>query len=262
MLVNKFPLNLPIQEMNEQDDILMMDELTPVSTPTDQVIFNYNSFPEPPKCGRTLSVSSIASSVSNFSTNHDLNLTSFANHYKLTESFDNLLYDTYQKYQDNPTITPFNELNPPSGVINNVTKEALRIAMEKGIDVGIEINNYALTIIRQKLIQLCKTNTSRTNSVTSLTNFPSLNLSTRFNSDLKTPTEGLFNFEPPHLSTSSGTVQGLQPSFVTEQNNICPISANPSPINEYFVPDGLFNATSNRKRESLRLKRSGNQASF
>jgi hypothetical protein len=291
--MNKFPFNIPTPKKaqniammnNEEEDLMMVDELTPVSTPTEQLGFNFNQYPEPPACGRTASVSSIASSVSNFSTTNDLNLTSFANHYKLTESFENLLFDTYQIYQTNPTVTPFNEINPPSGVINKVTKEALKIAVEKGIEVGIEINNYSLTIIRQKLIQLCKSSnqqngrTSRTNSMSSMNGFPSLNLQTRLSNnpqlqqplfDLRTPTEGFFSFETPLTPVSQQQPLGhkfqeteLQPSFLQEPVSIgTPPIPSGSPSNEFFVPDGLFNATSNRKRESLRLKRSGNKTGF
>jgi hypothetical protein len=251
-------------------DVDHMDVDT-VSTPTGQqgLPYNYNN-PGPPAYNRTASVSSIASSVSNFQTNdQQLNLAAFATNYRLTDQFEQLLLDTYTSHQLDPTTTPFNESSPPSGVLNTVARNALQLAMEQEVDVGIELNNYALTIIRQKLIQLVRTppgRASRTSSMSSLNNIPQLNLQTRFAQQQPfTPTEGYFSFESPMTPVTSSAIGGalqspahLQPSFHSEAAG----STTP-PVGQLDnIPEGLFNATVNRKRESLRLKRSGNQASF
>jgi len=319
MLLNKFPLHLQLNTSFKDEDVVMRDSLgtpigtpTGVSTPTEQVNFNnlqwFNeqngnaaSAPNPPKYGRTGSTSSIASSVSNFSTcNNDFSYSNFASHYKLTDLFENLLLETYLSYQMNPTITPFNESNPPYGVINKVSKDALQKAMDENIEIGIEVNNYSLTIIRQKLIQICQQNSSTTPTGSRQNSFQgALNLQTKFNqipsgvstpnNISTTPMNEYFNFElPPQPPQQQQQLQQpfplqpqyqpqyqspyqpqpqpqpqpqaapqLQPSFELHHPRLERSDSNASAASP-LIPE-LFNATSNRKRESLRLKRSGNK---
>lgn len=294
MLLNKFPLHLQLNTSFKDEDIVMKDPLgtpigtpTGVQTPTDQVNFNNLQWfneqgggaPNPPRYGRTASTSSIASSVSNFSTNNnnnDFSYSNFASHYKLTDLFEKLLMDTYLNYQMNPTITPFNENNPPYGVINKVSKEALQKAMDDNIEVGIEINNYSLTIIRQKLLQICHQNTVSTPTGSRQNSFQgALNLQSKFNNIPSgfstpnnistTPMNEYFNFEVPPQQQLQQPAQQLQPSFDTyappPQNRLERSDSNASCGSGVIIPD-LFNATSNRKRESLRLKRSGNKITY
>lgn len=288
MLVNKFPLHLQLNTTSFKDeDIMMKDSLgtplgTPggVSTPTEQVNFNNLQWfeqgpPNPPRCGRTASTSSIASSVSNFScaNNNEFSYSQFASNYKLTDLFEKLLMETYLNYQMNPTITPFNENNPPYGVINKVSKDALTSAMEKNIEIGIEINNYSLTIIRQKLLQICQQNTVTTPTGSRQNSFQgALNLQQKFNNIpasgfstpnniATTPMTEYFNFEVPPQTQPQQLQAQLQPSFELghpPQNRLERTDSNASGST---IPD-LFNATINRKRESLRLKRSGNKITY
>ncbi|ONH69882.1 hypothetical protein BON22_0381 [Cyberlindnera fabianii] len=300
MLMNKFPLH--IQIMNEhhlEDGDVAMDDITPVSTPTEQT--GSYDWPQPPRYGRTASVSSIASSVSNLSQagGNDFSYSQFASHYKLSEPFESMLCETYQTYQTNPQITPFNASNPPSGILNKVSKDALKRAVDSGIDIGIEVNNYSLVIIRQKLIQLCRSSSvssasttaqpplnyaqhqvtaTRTNSVSSLNGFPTVNLSSKFSStppiqtasafqqpmwDLRTPTESpsasYFSFEVPNTPPASSESQ-LQPSFMHEQLEAQQHLEHQ--IKQDIVLPELYNATSSRKRESLRLKRNGSKVTY
>lgn len=274
----------------------LMTEITPVSTPTDQL----SSWPEHPRYGRTASVSSIASSMSNFpmGQQQDFSYQQFASHYKLSDVFERHLYDVYQRYHANPEITPFQINNPPSGVLNRVSKDALITAEEQGMEIGIEINNYSLAIIRQKLIQLCRSSSicsssssgtniimsqSRNNSVSSvntpLNNFPTLNLNTKFNQiggfnqtapqspwESRTSMEpqqsgGYFSFEaPPQFARDQIQAPQLQPSFLHEQIQQQQLQEQMKQA-EVVIPE-LFNATSNRKRESLRLKRSGSAVTY
>ncbi|CCH43874.1 hypothetical protein BN7_3428 [Wickerhamomyces ciferrii] len=314
MLLNKFPLHLQLNTGLRDEDTIMRDALhtpigTPngVSTPTEQVNFNNLQWfeqgpPNPPRYGRTGSTSSIASSVSNFSMNNNQNefsYSNFASNYKLTEIFEKLLMDTYMNYQMNPTITPFNESNPPYGVVNKVSKDALNAAMNENIEIGIEINNYSLTIIRQKLLQLCHKDIVHTPSTSRQNSFQGgLNLQSKFNnipSGLNTPNNiqpqqqgqmtEYFNFEHPsvqqQLNQPPPAFGGLQPSFeATPLANPYPRPTTPqcqqfsgpppqarlersdsNASNSNMYPD-LFNVTSNRKRESLRLKRTGNQITY
>lgn len=293
MLLNKFPLHLQLNTSFKDDDVIMKDSLgtpigtpTGVQTPTEQVNFNNLQWfeqgpPNPPRYGRTASTSSIASSVSNFSSsnnNSDFSYSNFASHYKLTDLFEKLLLETYLNYQMNPTITPFNETNPPYGVVNKVSKEALQRAMDQNIEVGIEINNYSLTIIRQKLLQICHQNATTTPTGSRQNSFQgALNLQSKFNNIPSgfstpnnistTPMTEYFNFEvpPQQPQPQQQQQQQLQPSFETfppqqPQNRLERSDSNASGTSS-LIPD-LFNATSNRKRESLRLKRSGNKITY
>jgi hypothetical protein len=217
----------------------------------------------------------------------------FAQHYKLTEGFEKLLYDTYVKYHNDPMITPFQLNNPPSGVLNKVSKECIQMAKDTGMDIGIEVNGYTLMVIRQKLIQLCgvgSTGLSRTNSNVGI-GYPMMNLNNKFSSmQGQSPLKlDYFSFESPSGQLQSPMVNhspqslqssflayplqgqqtyqqgqgGLQPSFMNEQIQREQLQEQ---IQEQFerelvIPE-LYNATSNRKRESLRLKRSGSAFSY
>ncbi|KAH3683325.1 hypothetical protein WICPIJ_005706 [Wickerhamomyces pijperi] len=262
------------------EDVDMLSELTPISTPTDQSTYFNQAEYFKPRYSRTESVSSIASSVSNFPMANELNLASFASNYKLTSEFESLLMEVYCSYQTNPQITPFNESSPPSGLITLVTKDTLQQALEKNIDIGIDVNNYTLTIIRQKFIQLCHKaygfdTRSRNNSCGSMVSIPNVNLMSKFtntppsasSSSSQTDTlstsndSNLFSFElpntPPATANSSTSNGGLQPSVRIHDSNIDQSVNSPVPSGD--VPESLFNATSQRKRESLRLKRTGNK---
>ncbi|KAL6939952.1 hypothetical protein ACO0RG_003803 [Hanseniaspora osmophila] len=106
--------------------------------------------------------------------------------------FIQLLLETYQEHCSNPTITPFDDTNPPYGVTNIVAKKALKRAIQKNIGLTItsnplELNNNAnvLAAIRKKLLnEVRKENVyeSRNNSVISLSNVSASNIG--FSNDL------------------------------------------------------------------------------
>lgn len=245
-------------------------EQTPICTPTEQTSF----WPEAPQCGRTTSVTSIASSINSFSNNNEFNFQSFAANYKLTEAFEGLLMKVFNSYLMNPTITPFSETNPPSGILNKVSKESIKLAQEQGVEIGIDINNYSLTIIRQKLMQLCRRGSgssisytqpnTRNNSTTSLNTFPSVNLSSKFcgtpgASSSRAEPVSYFNYDPwQQQQQQQPFAQQLQPQQQLQE----PMPVQLQRTESTTSSDGLFNATSNRKRESLRLKRTGSVVAY
>ncbi|KAL6941851.1 hypothetical protein ACO0QE_003010 [Hanseniaspora vineae] len=105
--------------------------------------------------------------------------------------FIQLLLETYQEHCSNPTITPFDDANPPYGVTNIVAKKALKTAIQKNINLTItsnplELSNNAnvLAAIRKKLLDEVKRENvfeSRNNSVISLSNVSVSNIG--FNND-------------------------------------------------------------------------------
>lgn len=195
-----------------------------VCTPTDQISF-WNS---DVSFRRKSSSSSIASSVSNFPQSEEFSYTQFATNYKLSEKFEKHLLEIYEKFYSNPQLTPFSYNNPPSGILNRVTKEALKSARSSGCDIGIEIDSYSLPIIRQKLIQLCRASLNNQNIENQL-NLPNAHqTSSGPNPNLHYPGNGNFSSKPSNLSVCVSndnqrffsTIHGetLTPSALFQQN--------------------------------------------
>ena len=78
------------------------------------------------------STTSLASSI-----NSDITLPTSLNNNILSKQFMNLLIETYQFLCSDPTITPFDTNNPPSGILNRVGK----ISLQKANSINMEIFN-------------------------------------------------------------------------------------------------------------------------
>ncbi|SCU98044.1 LAMI_0F12728g1_1 [Lachancea mirantina] len=146
---------------------------TPVMTPTMQPINPYVYMNN----RRQDSVASLASSVSDVShlpataPRSQLNGAPFTNH------FVALLMDAYQDVCSDPTVTPFDALNPPSGILNRTAKVAVERADMKEIEIGREKNAWLVTAVRQRLLQEIRKDEylSRNSSIVSLPPVPQFN---------------------------------------------------------------------------------------
>ncbi|CAI4053301.1 hypothetical protein N7582_005689 [Saccharomyces uvarum] len=121
---------------------------------------------------RQNSASSLASSVSDFHQsfkqqavyNSNSQATSF------TPQFVGLLIEVYQDTCSDPTITPFDTTNPPSGILNRVAKVAIQQSEVQQLDIGCDRNSWLLTLVRHRLLQEVRKDgyLSRNASLTSL----------------------------------------------------------------------------------------------
>ncbi|KAL3233646.1 hypothetical protein RNJ44_03686 [Nakaseomyces bracarensis] len=115
---------------------------------------------------RQNSNSSLASSVSDFpmNTGYSLRKQALSNTPlngsgssngggQFSQQFISLLMEAYQVISMDPTVTPFDTMNPPSAILNRVAKLAIDTATERAIDIGFERNNWLLTLVRQRLLQ-------------------------------------------------------------------------------------------------------------
>ncbi|CAI4053575.1 hypothetical protein SKDZ_16G2520 [Saccharomyces kudriavzevii ZP591] len=168
----------------EYDDMIAFDRslstpvYTPVTTPINSSNQTKNSensyFPAFPNASRTRqnSSSSLASSVSDFPQNfkqhalynNNSQITSFA------PQFVGLLIEIYQNTCSDPTITPFDTANPPSGILNRVAKAAIQQSELQQLDIGCDRNSWLLTLVRHRLLQEVRKDgyLSRNTSLTSL----------------------------------------------------------------------------------------------
>lgn len=156
----------------------MRDLHTPVMTPVNGLITNNNVNGALNFKGKSLvtphlppylissrtrqnSNSSLASSVSDFplSTGFSLRQQALSNTPlngsggQFSQQFISLLMEAYQVISMDPTVTPFDVMNPPSAILNRVAKLAIDTAAERAIDIGFERNNWLLTLVRQRLLQ-------------------------------------------------------------------------------------------------------------
>ncbi|KOG96292.1 Cip1p DI49_5442 [Saccharomyces eubayanus] len=170
----------------DYDDMIVFDRnvstpvFTPVMTPvnntgSNQTKHSANSyFPPFLNNNRTRqnSASSLASSVSDFPQsfkqqavfNSNPQATSF------TPQFVGLLIEVYQDTCSDPTITPFDTTNPPSGILNRVAKAAIQQSEVQQLDIGCDRNSWLLTLVRHRLLQEVRKDgyLSRNTSLTSL----------------------------------------------------------------------------------------------
>lgn len=106
---------------------------------------------------RQNSVSSLASSVSDFGGGY-LRQQVVANAAvtgagTFTVQFLSLLMEVYQRTCSDPTVTPFDTTNPPSGILNTVAKMAIQQSKIEGVEVGYERNSWLLTLVRHRLLE-------------------------------------------------------------------------------------------------------------
>ncbi|AJV92533.1 RNA-binding protein Cip1 [Saccharomyces cerevisiae] len=173
-------LNCDYNDMIAFDRNLSTPVFTPVMTPINNSSSNQakssdaSYFPPYLNANRTRqnSASSLASSVSDFAQNfkqhtfynNNAQFTSF------TPQFVGLLLEVYQNTCSDPTITPFDSTNPPSGILNRVAKAAIQQSELQQLDIGCDRNSWLLTLVRQRLLQEVRKDgyLSRNTSLTSL----------------------------------------------------------------------------------------------
>lgn len=168
----------PMQYGDYED---LRDLHTPMMTPVNGIITNNNVngglgfkngksmapiAPLPPYLTssrtRQNSNSSLASSVSDFPMNYSLRQQALSNtplngvsggNANFTPQFINLLMEAYQVICMDPTVTPFDTVNPPSAILNRVAKVAIDSAATREVEIGYEKNSWLLTLVRHRLLQ-------------------------------------------------------------------------------------------------------------
>lgn len=163
--------------MDNDDDVISMDMFvrTPISTPMDAHP-QYGSSglngpaglsqPQPPfppylrSRARQNTASSLSSSVSDFhigsNSGSGWNPASYASvsgSGSFTPGFLTLLMEVYQSVCSDPTVTPFDTSNPPSGILNRAAKIAVEESENKGVEIGYERNSWLLTLVRRRLLE-------------------------------------------------------------------------------------------------------------
>ncbi|SCV99986.1 LAFE_0B06898g1_1 [Lachancea fermentati] len=142
---------------------------TPIMTPTTQPMIPY-MYMNQRKQG---SVSSLASSVSDLQFVPS-NAARPANGSPFTQQFIRLMMDVYQEVCSDPTVTPFDTANPPSGILNKTAKAAVENAEFSGVEIGKEKNAWLITFVRQRLLHEVRKDgfRSRNSSMVSLPPMP------------------------------------------------------------------------------------------
>lgn len=132
---------------------------TPAPTPTNNnnnINNNINKFFSAPfhhNTTRNNSNTSLASSInSDFGYSNSNNVNLFNSSDNFTPAFMKLLLSTYQDVSTDPRITPFDTTNPPSGILNKVSKLAIETALQKNIDIGYEFSHHLVTMVRHCLL--------------------------------------------------------------------------------------------------------------
>lgn len=190
---------------------------------------------------RQNSASSLASSISDF---HGgvLRQQAVANAVggagNFTSQFLSLLMEVYQSLCSDPTVTPFDTSNPPSGILNTVAKIAIEQSRNTGVEIGYERNSWLLTLVRHRLLEEVRKDGyfSRNNSNISLPppppQFMEMMNSTNFHSPSITntcnnPTD-YFSKQQPYNQDCFGNVLGV-PS-VNRNNNLMRSRSNSSQV--------------------------------
>lgn len=170
-------------EMADNDDVISMDPFvrTPISTPMDSQPPGSSfgggsgggsgSISQPPfppflrSRGRQNTTTSLSSSISDFHATSGSNCSSGWNPVvsaqqpnlngskNFTPQFLKLIMKVYQNVCSDPTVTPFDTNNPPSGILNRVAKVAVEESENKNIEIGYERNSWLLTLVRHKLLE-------------------------------------------------------------------------------------------------------------
>ncbi|CCK70006.1 Cip1p KNAG_0D02570 [Huiozyma naganishii CBS 8797] len=73
-----------------------------------------------------------------------------------TPQFTKLVNEIYQLVCSDPQVTPFDNCNPPSGVLDKVAKISLQQAEQREIQIGYERSNYLMTLVRHHLLSEVK----------------------------------------------------------------------------------------------------------
>ncbi|QLL31730.1 hypothetical protein HG536_0B05960 [Torulaspora globosa] len=151
------------QEFEESEEMMYVDPgvHTPVSTTPlnrqEDVEGLGGSFPPYLQMqGRQRSVSSLASSVSDFhgGLRHQAFATAAAGGAgSFTPQFLSLLLQVYQDLSSDPTVTPFDKTNPPSAILNKAAKIAIEQCRTQGVEIGYERNSWLLTLVRHRLLE-------------------------------------------------------------------------------------------------------------
>ncbi|KAK5781543.1 hypothetical protein RI543_001092 [Arxiozyma heterogenica] len=140
----------------------------------------------------------------------------------LSKQFINLLIDTYQVLCSDPTITPFDTNNPPSGILNRVGKLSLKRASSVNMEIFSSTtnskhysnnHNVLLSIIRHNLLSEIRKDGyySRNISLTSLMQ-PSL-LNNNYNNSINSPLS-----QPPILKRTN-TMDRYRNNSINNSNN-------------------------------------------
>ncbi|KAK5959024.1 Cip1p PWA37_003702 [Arxiozyma heterogenica] len=174
----------------------------------------------------------------------------------LSKQFINLLIDTYQVLCSDPTITPFDTNNPPSGILNRVGKLSLKRASSVNMEIFSSTtnskhysnnHNVLLSIIRHNLLSEIRKDGyySRNVSLTSLMQ-PSL-LNNNYNNSINSPLS-----QPPILKRTN--------TMDRVQNNIYNItgSNNPTSISTESIIINNNNNNNNNNGNSNSINNSNN----
>lgn len=165
---------------------------TPVMTPVNQ------SGPPHIYTNRHGSMSSLASSVSELG--YSNGRPSTANNISsipapFTPQFVSLLLEVYLQVCSDPTVTPFDSSNPPSGILHRVSKVAVETADADQVDIGLERNSWLLTLVRQRLLKEVRKENylSRNSSIISLPPVPQFGNEGMSNNMLQQSPQDYFN---------------------------------------------------------------------
>ena len=145
-------------EYNSTDPRMRTPVMTPVGTAIPYSQQQQQSTFLPPYIAnraRQNSNVSLASSISEYpnSLRQQVATTTAINNATFTEPFMALLLEVYQSICSDPTMTPFDSFNPPSGILNKVAKISIEQAEFKNLDIGHEKNSWLLTTVRHRLLQ-------------------------------------------------------------------------------------------------------------
>ncbi|KAM3165338.1 hypothetical protein ACU8KH_00138 [Lachancea thermotolerans] len=146
---------------------------TPVMTPVMQPIMPYMYGNQK----RQDSVASFASSISDMPGPARTATTPLPTTF--STQFVKMLMEVYQDICSDPTATPFDASNPPSGILNRTAKVAVERAEQKGVDMGREKNALLVNSVKQRLLQELRRDAylSRNSSIVSLPPMPQFNTS-------------------------------------------------------------------------------------
>ncbi|CCE62722.1 hypothetical protein TPHA_0D00790 [Tetrapisispora phaffii CBS 4417] len=173
--------NFSINHFNENNS----SSITPCSTPLNSTTTTTNFYKSNQNQNSNMSLASTVSDYPNYNGKQDKTKQQFiinSSKYFNIE-FTKLLLEIYSDFASDPLVTPFDYSNPPSGVLNRVAKISVEESKKKNIEIGVDTNNWLLTLIRFKLQQEIKNEfaNSRANSVTSVSSSIPTNLQTNFN---------------------------------------------------------------------------------
>lgn len=192
---------------------------------------------------RCNSNSSLASSISesNFPLNYKKK-----NSDSLSDVFVDLIMEIYQSISSDPTVTPFDPLNPPSGILNKVAKLSIEQSRQRQMDIGlVQPNSYLITLIRFRLSQELKREgyISRNCSVSS---FPPPKRPQFHDLVMNSQLSGPFDFslqQEPTLLKDTTTTRNNNGLYALTPNNSNSNLGYPS-LNNFLLPRQLFRTAS------------------